>query len=59
LTIGKWEINSDLSTALICHSEKALSSGTDLIIAFKALIDLNIRDNDYKKKQLRIWNLKK
>lgn len=58
LTIGKWIINEDLSTALICHSKEAISSGTDLIIAFKALIELNVRENHYNKKQLRIWNLK-
>ena len=58
LTIGKWIINESLRTALICHSEKALLSGTDLEIAFNALTDLMINENNYRKKQLRIWNLK-
>ena len=58
LTIGKWIINESLRTALICHSEKALLSGTDLNIAFNALTNLMIKENNYRKKQLRIWNLK-
>lgn len=37
VTIGEWELQKGIEINLICHSEKAQNSGTDLPIAIEAL----------------------
>lgn len=37
VTVGEWELQEDIEINLICHSEKAQKSGTDLPIAVEAL----------------------
>jgi len=56
LTIGEWEIKRDLNSIIICHSNKALNAGTDLRIAYNALLE---REKSKRtRKEVRIWNLK-
>jgi len=58
LTIGMWQLISDINTSVICHSKKALAKGTDLYQAYISITNQKVIEYGFSKKQLRLWNLK-
>jgi hypothetical protein len=44
ITIGEWKLNRDIEINLICHSDKAQSTGTDIPVAIESL-ESKMREN--------------